>query len=134
MEITCSGSNKVFNLPSEVTLIIPTLPKLSLARLTSEVPSILFFTLNLVPLISSLILGSSITIKPSFFFATLPDSIITDPFSALPKKISFKPVILNSVTLNEEDFFIIMVELSLYWTVVEDSSFVKISSSKNISS
>ena len=60
--------------------------------------------------------------------------MITDPFCTSPKKIFFKPVILKSITLNEDDFFIIMVELSLYWAVAVDSSLVKISSCNKISS
>ena len=43
-------------------------------------------------------------------------------------------MILKSITFNEEEFFIITVELSLYWMVAVDSSFVKISSCKKISS
>ena len=134
VDTTCSVSNKVFTLPADEILIVPTLPKLSSAKLTAEVPSGLFSILNLVPLIPKVILGSSIVIEPSFFFAILPDSIITDPFLTSARKIFFKPVILKSVTLNEDDFFIIMVELSLYWTVAVDSSFVTISSCNKISS
>ena len=133
-DTTCSVSNRVFTSPSDEIFIVPTLPKLSSAKLTSEVPSGLFSTLNLVPLTFKVMVGSSIVIEPSFFFAIVPDSIMTDPLSTLPVKISFKPVVLKSVILNEDDFFIIMVELSLYWTVAEDSSFVKISSCKKISS
>ena len=113
-DTTCSVSYRVFNLPSDEIFIVPTLPKLSSAKLTSEMPSGIFTILNLVPFMSNVILGSSITIDPLSFFAILPDSMMTDPFLTLPKKISFKPEILNSVTLNEDDFFIIMVELSLY--------------------
>ena len=133
-DITCSGLNNVFSLPPDEILIVPTFPKLSSAKLTSEVPSILLLILNLVPLISNFIWGSSITIEPLSFFAILPDSIITDPLSTLPKKMSLRPFILNSITLNEEDFLIITVELSLYWTVVEDISSVRISSCNKISS
>ena len=134
IETTCSVSKRVFTSPSDAIFIVPTLPKLSSAKLTSEVPSGLFSMLNLVPLTFKVMAGSSIIIEPSSFFAILPDSTITDPFSTLPLKISFKPIILKSVTLNEEEFFIITVELSLYWTVIEERLFVKISSCKNISS
>ena len=134
VDTTCSVSNKVFTLPSDEILIIPTLPKLSSAKLTAEVPSGLFSILNLVPLIPKVILGSSITIEPLSSLAILPDSMITDPFCTSPKKIFFTPVILKSVTLNEDDFFIIMVELSLYWTVAVDSSLVTILSCNKISS
>ena len=95
-EITCFGSNKVFSLPSEEMFIVPTLPKLSSAKLTSDVPSGLLSILNRVPLISSLILGSSITIDPLSFFAILPDSITTEPLSTIPIKMSFNPEISNS--------------------------------------
>ena len=133
-EITCSVSNRVFTSPSDAIFIVPTLPKLSSAKLTSDVPSGLFSILNLVPLTSKVMVGSSIIIDPSVFFAIFPDSMMTLPLSTLPKKTSFKPVILKSVTLNEDDCFIIMVELSLYWTVAVDNSFVKISSPSKISS
>ena len=133
-EITCSGSNKVFSLPSEEMFIVPTLPKLSSAKLTSDVPSGLLSILNRVPLISSLIVGSSITIDPLSFFAILPDSITTEPLSTIPIKMSFNPEISNSFTLNELDSFIIIVELSSYCAVAEDNSFVKISSCNKISS
>ena len=133
-EITCSGSNKVFSLPSEEMFIIPTLPKLSSAKLTSDVPSGLLSILNRVPLISSLIVGSSITIDPLSFFAILPDSITAEPLSTIPIKMSFNPEISNSFTLNELDSFIIIVELSSYCAVAEDNSFVKISSFNKISS
>ena len=133
-EITWSVSKSVFTSPSDEILIVPTLPKLSSAKLTSEVPSRLFSILNLVPLTFKVMVGSTIVIEPSFFFAIFPDSMITDPFSTTPIKISFKPVILKSVTLNEDNSFIIMVELSLYWAVTVDSSLVKISSCNKISS
>ena len=59
---------------------------------------------------------------------------MADPILTFPKKISFKPTISNSVTLNEDDSFKITVELSLYWIVTVESSFVKISSCKKTSS
>ena len=120
---------KVFNTPSDEIFIIPTLPKLSLPKPTS-----LLSIVNLVPLISKVISGSSIIIEPSIFLAIFPDSIITDPFLTSPKKIFLKPVILKSVTLNDDNFFIITVELSLYCTIAVDNSFVKIWSCRNISS
>ena len=73
-------------------------------------------------------------IEPLFFLAVLPDSIMTDPLLTFPKKISFKPVILKSVTLNEDNFLIITVDLSSYWAIAVDSSFVKTSSCRKISS
>ena len=80
VDITCSVSYKVINLSSEEIFIVPILSKLSLAKLTSDVPSILFSILNLVPLISNVIFGSSIIMVPLSFFAILPDSTMTDPF------------------------------------------------------
>ena len=84
-ETTCSILNKVLDSPSAKIFIDPTLPKLSFAKLTSEVPSGLIFTLNLVPFISRDIVGSSIIIDPLSSFAIIPDSIMTDPKSTLPK-------------------------------------------------
>ena len=65
--------------------INPILPKLSFAKLTSELPSGLIFTLNLVPFISRDIVGSSIIIDPLSCFEICPDSIIIDPTSTFPK-------------------------------------------------
>ena len=134
IDTTCSVSNKVFNTPSEEMFITPTFPKLSLAKLTSEVPFGLFFILNLVPFTSIVEAGSSMTINPLFFFEILPDSIIMVPISVFPKNISFNPKISNSVTSNDDDSLIIIVELSLYSIVILDSSFVKILSFNKISS
>ena len=91
---------------------MPTFPKLSFDNPTSEVPSVLFSILNLVPLTSKSILGSLICIKPLSLLAILPLSTITEPLIVSPTKISLAPEILNSVTLKEVLSFIIIVELS----------------------
>ena len=90
--------------------IDPILPKLSFAKLTSEVPSGLIFTLSLVPFMSRDIVGSSIIIDPLSCFEIFPDSIMTDPKSTFPKKILSKPKISNSITSKEDDSFTIIVE------------------------
>ena len=133
-DITCSVSNKVFTLPSDSIFIVPTLPKLSFAKPTSEVPSGLFSILNLVPLIPRVIVGVSIVIDPFGFLAIFPDSIIAIPFLIIPKNFFFVIEKAKSVIENEDVGLIITVELSIYSMVAEDSSFVKISSCNKISS
>ena len=133
IETTWSEVYKVLIAPSAAILIVPTFPKLSFDNPTSEVPSVLFSILNLVPLTSKSILGSLICIKPLSLLAILPLSTITEPLIVSPTKISLAPEILNSVTLKEVLSFIIIVELSSNWMVASPSADI-ISSNKYNSS
>ena len=76
---TCVGSKRVFKFPSEDTLSEPTFPKLSIAKLTVELPFNSLLILNLVPLTPKVKFSVSIFIEPLSIFAILPDSIIAPP-------------------------------------------------------
>ena len=67
-------------------------------------------------------------------FAILPDSIIADPLSITPKNKFFALPKIKSVTLIDDFFFNIMVELSKYCITILDLSSVTISSLRKIES
>ena len=130
---TWVGSKRVFRLPSEETLIEPTLPKLSLAKLTVELPFNWFFKLNLVPLISKVKFLVITFIDP--FFAIVPDSIIPPPFLII--KLNMLTAVsdkINLLTMKEEDFWSNIDVLSLKRIVAVSFKFVKTSSSMKIES
>ena len=71
---------------------------------------------------------SFISILPLLSFAILPDSIIADPLSITPKNKFFAGPRIKSVTLIDDLFFNITVELSKYCITIFDLSLVMTSS------
>ena len=123
---------KLVVFPSDEIAIWPTLPKLSSARATSELPFGFIFALNLVPLIPRDIFERSISISPFAFFAIEPDSIIIFPLPTFALNFSFPPEFSNSLIFKDVNSFNIIVVLSLNWIVADEFSPIKILSFKNI--
>ena len=132
--ITWSVDVKLVDWPSDEISICPTLPKLSSARATSELPFGLILALNLVPLIPSDILDKSINISPFAFLAIAPVSIIIFPFPTFAWNFCFAPDFSNSLTLSDVNSFITIVVLSSNWIVADELSPIKISSLRYTSS